>query len=195
MEAVRHRQPLRHPHPALPCRAGGAGELHSFKFLEYRGTRFDLELLHIVDEVGERFNTETDRFLLHGYSGGGQFAHRFAYAHPDKLAGISIGAPGRITQLDDSLPWWLGTGGFQERFGIEIDLEALRAVPVQMVVGAEDIETWEINNAGGPNWMDGAEMTGSTRVERLETLRASFEAQELRCASTWCPELLTREAS
>ncbi|MFD7438196.1 alpha/beta hydrolase [Streptomyces sp. NPDC059861] len=163
--------------PLFPAGLVEPGELHSFKFLEYRGTRFDEELLHIVDEVGERFNTETERFLLHGFSGGGQFAHRFAYAHPERLAGVSIGAPGRITQLDDSLPWWLGTGGFEERFGIKIDLAALREVPVQMVIGSEDTETWEINNVGGPNWMDGVEHTGRTRIERLEALRASFEAQ------------------
>lgn len=163
--------------PLFPAGLVEPGELHSFKFLEYKGTRFDEELLHIVDEVGERFNTETERFLMHGFSGGGQFAHRFYYAHPDRLAGVSIGAPGRITELDDSLPWWLGTGGFKERFGIDIDLEALRAVPVQLVVGGEDTETWEINNAGGPNWMDGVEKTGRTRIERIEKLRASFEAQ------------------
>ncbi|KIF77996.1 hydrolase [Streptomyces sp. 150FB] len=163
--------------PLFPAGLVEPGELHSFKFLEYKGTRFDEELLHIVEEVGERFNTETERFLMHGFSGGGQFAHRFYYAHPDRLAGISIGAPGRITELDDSLPWWLGTGGFKERFGIDIDLPALRTVPVQMVVGGEDTETWEINNAGGPNWMDGVEKTGRTRIERLEKLRASFVAR------------------
>ncbi|MCI2419338.1 alpha/beta hydrolase [Saccharopolyspora sp. K220] len=162
--------------PLFPAGLVEPGELHSFKFLEYKGIRFDHELLHIVDEVGERFNTETKKFYLHGFSGGGQFAHRFLYAHPDRLAGISIGAPGRITQLDDSLPWWLGTGGFAERFGVEIDIEAVRRVPVQMVVGGDDVESWEINNPGGPNWMDGVEKTGSTRIERLETLRDNFTA-------------------
>jgi hypothetical protein len=44
-----------------------------------------------------------------------------------------------------------------------------------MVVGADDVDTWEINNVGGPNWMDGVEKTGRTRIERLETLRANFE--------------------
>jgi hypothetical protein len=88
---------------------------------------------------------------------------------------VSIGAPGRITQLDDSLPWWLGTADFEERFGIPIDLPALRRVPVQMVVGSQDTETWEINNVGGPNWMDGVEKTGRTRLERIETLRRNFE--------------------
>jgi pimeloyl-ACP methyl ester carboxylesterase len=163
--------------PLFPAGLMEPGELHSFKFLEYRGLRFDEELLHIVDEVGARFNTETVKFYLHGFSGGGQFAHRFFYAHPDRLAGISIGAPGRITQLDPRLPWWLGTGGFEERFGIRIDLDALRKVPVQMVIGGDDVETWEINNPGGPNWMDGVQETGSTRIERLETLRDNFVAQ------------------
>ncbi|MFI5586362.1 alpha/beta hydrolase [Amycolatopsis sp. NPDC051758] len=163
--------------PLFPAGLMEPRELHSFKFLEYRGLRFDEELLHIVDEVAEGFNTRRDRFYLHGFSGGGQFAHRFFYAHPDRLAGVSIGAPGRITQLDPELPWWLGTGGFEERFGIRINLDALRGVPVQMVVGAEDVETWEINNAGGPNWMDGVEQTGGTRIERLETLRDNFVSQ------------------
>ncbi|MFI6875245.1 alpha/beta hydrolase [Streptomyces sp. NPDC050400] len=163
--------------PLFPAGLVEPGDLHGFKFLEYKGIRFDEELLHIVEEVGERWNTETERFLLHGFSGGGQFAHRFAYAHPHRLAGVSIGAPGRITQLDDSLPWWLGTQGFKERFGIEIDRDALRRVPVHMVVGSEDLETWEINNVGGPNWMDGVEKTGSTRVERLNVLKENFSAQ------------------
>ena len=162
--------------PLFPAGLIEPGELHSYKFLEYQGIRFDEELLHIVDEVGARFNTRTSRFFLHGFSGGGQFAHRFFYAHPDRLSGVSIGAPGRITQLDDSLPWWLGTKGFFEKFGLRIDLEALRRVPVQMVVGAEDTDTWEINNPGGPNWLDGVADTGHTRVERLETLRDNYRA-------------------
>jgi predicted peptidase len=151
-------------------------DLHNFKFLEFQGIRFDLALLAIVDEVAERFPVDGGRFYLHGFSGGGQFAHRFAYVHPKRLAGLSIGAPGRITELDDSLPWWLGTHGVEERFGHPVDVDALRRVPVQMVVGADDIETWEINNPGEANWMDGVEKTGDTRIERLRTLRRSFVA-------------------
>jgi len=73
-----------------------------------------------------------------------------------------------VTLLDPNQPWWLGTKGFAEQFGQEIDLEQLRAVPVQMVVGDQDVETWEINNPGHSNWMDGAERTGRTRIERCK---------------------------
>src|SRR5690606_1815600 len=103
-------------------------DLHNYKFIEYEGIRFDLALLSMVEEVSERYNVHSDRFYLHGFSGGGQFAHRFLYLHPERLAAVSIGAPGRITELDDSKKWWLGTGGMAERFGIEISIDAIREV-------------------------------------------------------------------
>jgi dienelactone hydrolase len=162
--------------PLFPAGIDDPEDLHNFKFIEYRGIRFDRVLLDIVDEVGERFNLDTTRFFLHGFSGGGQFTHRFFYLHPDRLAAASIGAPGRVTLLDPDQLWWLGTKGFAEQFGQEIDLARLRTVPVQMVVGDQDVETWEINNPGHSNWMDGAERTGRTRIERLRTLRDNYRA-------------------
>jgi poly(3-hydroxybutyrate) depolymerase len=160
--------------PLYPGGIEVPGDLHNFKFLKFGELRFDLELLAIVDEVAERYNVTADQFYLHGFSGGGQFAHRFFLLHPDRLAGISIGAPGRITRLDDTRMWWLGTKDVAEIFGAPVDLAAMRDVPVQLVVGAADVETWEINNPGGANWMDGAELAGRTRIERLRTLRRDY---------------------
>jgi poly(3-hydroxybutyrate) depolymerase len=162
--------------PLFPAGIDDPADLHNFKFLEYRGIRFDQVLLAMVEEVAQRYPVDPAQFYLHGFSGGGQFAHRFGYLHPDRLAGLSIGAPGRITRLDDTLPWWLGTADFEKRFGQAIDVDALRRVPVLMVVGEDDVETWEITNPGEPNWMDGAEKTGATRVERLRTLERDFVA-------------------
>jgi pimeloyl-ACP methyl ester carboxylesterase len=162
--------------PLFPAGIGSPDDLHNFKFLAYGDLRFDLVLLGMVDEVAQRFPVRGDKFLLYGFSGGGQFAHRFLYLHPKRLHAITIGAPGRITQLDDSLPWWLGTGGMAEIFGQGPDIEAMRQVEIQLVVGAQDTETWEINNPGDSNWMDGVELTGGTRIERLRTLERSFAA-------------------
>ncbi|HRN28652.1 MAG TPA: PHB depolymerase family esterase [Terrimesophilobacter sp.] len=160
--------------PLFPASLTDPSELHSFKFIRSSTTRFDEALLDIVQEIGERFAVNTERFYLHGFSGGGQFTHRFFYLHPDRLAGVSIGAPGRITPIDPDADWWLGVRDFQERFGTDIDLASLRTVPVQMVVGADDTETWEINNPGSSNWRDGVEATGATRVERLRTLQQNY---------------------
>jgi poly(3-hydroxybutyrate) depolymerase len=163
--------------PLFPAGLIDPDDLHNFKFVAYRGIRFDHMLLAIVDEVAARYPVAADRFYLHGFSGGGQFTHRFLYLHPNRLAAASIGAPGRITELDDTLPWWLGTKDIEERFGRPVDLDAIRRVPVHMVVGAEDTDTFEINNPGEPNWMDGCEKTGRTRIDRLRTLRRGYEAQ------------------
>ncbi|RZU11188.1 esterase/PHB depolymerase [Kribbella rubisoli] len=163
--------------PLFPAGIIDPEDLHNFKFIEYQGIRYDRALLAMIDEVSRRYPVDPDVFYLHGFSGGGQFAHRFLYLHPDRLAGVSIGAPGRITQLDDSLPWWLGTKDLEQRFGRAVDLESLRRVPILMVVGDNDVETWEIDNPGEANWMDGVENTGRTRIERLRTLERDFLAQ------------------
>jgi pimeloyl-ACP methyl ester carboxylesterase len=163
--------------PLFPAGIVDPDDLHNFKFIRYGEIRFDEVLLEIVREVGDRYNVDTGRFLLHGFSGGGQFAHRFAYLHPDRLAGVSVGAPGRITFIDWESPWWIGLKGFADVFGREPRIRELADVPVQMVIGSDDVETWEINNRGDANWMDGADAAGRTRLERLAALRENFTAQ------------------
>ncbi|MEV7040828.1 alpha/beta hydrolase [Amycolatopsis sp. NPDC051061] len=155
--------------PLFPAGIGEPGDLHGFKRLSFRGIRFDRVLLGIVDEVAQRYRIDATRFALHGFSGGGQFVHRFAYLHAHRLSALSIGAPGRVTRIDPRVPWWPGTAGLRERFGVDLDLDALRTVPVQMIVGAEDTETWEIAEPG-------VDAGGDTRVERLTSLRDNFEA-------------------
>ncbi|MFJ1767102.1 alpha/beta hydrolase [Amycolatopsis sp. NPDC088138] len=154
--------------PLFPAGIGEPGDLNGFKRLSFKGVRFDQVLLDIVDEVAQRYRVDAGRFALHGFSGGGQFVHRFAYLHAARLSALSVGAPGRITRIDPDVPWWLGTADLRERFGQDLALDALRTVPVQLVVGAEDTDTWEIAEPG-------VDAGGDTRVARLTTLRDNFE--------------------
>ena len=160
--------------PLFPAGITGRWELDSYKFLEQDGIRFDLILLDMVDEAAERYGVDADRFLMHGFSGGGQFAHRFFYLHPQRLLGLSVGAPGLITLLDDSRPWWVGVADVEERFDVALSLDRMREVPVSMVIGADDVETWDINDPDSPNWMEGAYDAGVTRLERIRVLTQSF---------------------
>lgn len=161
--------------PLFPAGIIDPEDLHNYKFLEYRGIRFDEILIGIVEEVGRRFGLATENWLLHGFSGGGQFVQRFVYLYPNLVRAASIGAPGHITRLEPTLPWWLGTGGVEKIFERRVDIEGLRKTPIQMVVGEDDVETWEINNPGDSNWKDGVELTGRTRIDRIHTLRDDFE--------------------
>ena len=163
--------------PLFPAGIIESQDLDNYKYLEYHGIRFDHILLSMVDEVARKYELDVSRFLLHGFSGGGHFAHRFLYLHASRLRGVSIGAPGMITMIDPERSWHIGTKGLEDKFGIASTLEEMRAVPVHMVVGADDLETWEINNTSGPLWMEGADAAGKTRVERVSALRDNYRAQ------------------
>jgi len=163
--------------PLFPAGVLGDGNRDGFKQLREGEIRYDDVLLDMVDEVAEKFDQQFSKFALFGYSGGGQFANRFALLHPERLWAVSIGAPGSVTLLDPQQDWWVGTRNVQERFGKPIDLDAMRQMAVHMVVGKADLETWEITHReGGKFNMPGANDAGRTRPERLETLRRSFEA-------------------
>ena len=163
--------------PLFPVGVRGDGNRDGFKQLIEADIRYDQILLDMVAEVGRKFDCDFSRFALFGYSGGGQFANRFALLHPERLWAVSIGAPGSVTLIDPERGWWVGTQDFAERFGKPMDLAVLRQVPVQMIAGKADIETWEITHReGGKFYMPGANDAGRTRPERLDTLRRSFEA-------------------
>jgi predicted esterase len=163
--------------PLFPIGVLGDGNRDGFKYLREGDIRYDRVLLAMVDEIGQRYGLEFDRFAMFGYSGGGHFVHRFLMLHPDRLWAACIGAPGSVTLLDPTRDWWVGTRNMKALFGAEIDTRALARVPVQMVVGAADLETWEITHReGGRHWMPDANHAGRTRPERLAKLRDSFAA-------------------
>ncbi len=167
--------------PLFPVGVCGDGDRNGFKRLAEGDIRYDRVLLDMVSEVGERYGKRFDRFALSGYSGGGQFAHRFAYVHPERLWAVSIGAPGNVTLLDPHKAWWLGIGGFERQFGKPFDAAALGQVPVQMVVGHADLETWEITvREDSAMYVPGINDAGATRPERLRALAASFDAAGVR---------------
>ncbi|KAK5266613.1 hypothetical protein LTR96_007863 [Exophiala xenobiotica] len=110
----------------------------------------------MLSEVGQRWpGIETGQILLVGCSGGGQFALKFFYLHPDRLMAVSIGAPGVVTRLDDTLEWPRGTKDTETLVGEAArvaDLDALRGVQgVQLVVGSLDVQ--DVINPGFYSWM------------------------------------------
>jgi poly(3-hydroxybutyrate) depolymerase len=162
--------------PIFPVGVLGDGARSGYKYLAEGDIRYDLLLLRMVEEVAEKYGQDWSRFAIFGFSGGGHFAHRFAILHPEKLWAASIGASGSVTLLDADRDWWVGIRNLREKFGITFDAAALAKVPVQMVVGDADLETWEITHKpGGTYWMEGANDAGRTRPERLRSLADSFE--------------------
>jgi len=162
--------------PLFPVGLIEPGELSNFKRLKFHDMRFDKLLLSMVEEVEKKYAIDARRFLLFGFSGGGQFVQRFHLLYPHRLAAVTIGAPGNVTLIDDRRDWWVGTRTLKQEFGVELDLAEMRKVPVQMIVGSEDTETWEITvQPDSPAWMEGINDSGVTRIDRLATLKANYE--------------------
>jgi pimeloyl-ACP methyl ester carboxylesterase len=167
--------------PLFPVGPLGDGNPHGFKYLKEGDIRYDEVLLAMVEEVGQALNARFDKFSLFGYSGGGHFANRFYYLHPERLRSVSIGAPGSVTLIDEGRDWWVGTGGIEAQFGKSLNVAALREVDVQLLVGAADLETWEIHyEPGSVQYMEGINDSGRTRVERNATLARNLQAHGIR---------------
>lgn len=158
--------------PLFPAGIEGPEDLSDYKRLRSGTIPYDLRLLDMVAEVAARYPLREGGFFLHGFSGGGHFAHRFLLAHPQQLAGVSIGAPGIVTLPDPQADWWAGIRDFAAVFGHAPDLAAIARVPVHVCVGDRDTETWEITLAPGDGWwMQGAEWQAqATRIARAERL-------------------------
>ncbi|KAJ5949922.1 hypothetical protein N7454_001506 [Penicillium verhagenii] len=127
--------------PLFPAGLDGPNDLDSYKSMRSKTLRSDLALLSMLDEIAPRWpGLRTDKFFMLGFSGGGQFAHRFLYLHPERLLGISVGAPGRATFLDPTLNWPNGIADVDSQFGRAVDLQLIRQVDIHLAVGSEDNE-------------------------------------------------------
>ena len=99
-----------------------------------RGLRADLALCDILDDAARRLGLATGRVALFGFSGGGQFAHRFALLHPRRVRACVPVSSGWYTLPDPALAWPLG---LKDLPGGPLD-PAAAEVPFHLVVGQRD---------------------------------------------------------
>lgn len=161
--------------PLFPANVLGDGNADGYKYLREGNIRYDHALLSMVSEVSATLGHDFGKFALFGYSGGGHFAHRFLYLQPDKLRAVSIGASGGITLIDPSTDYWAGTRNFNELFGQSIDLAAIRRVPIQLVVGANDTEEFTYPGLSPAAAATHARL-GKNRFERSLTLLKNYQS-------------------
>ncbi|ERS96724.1 hypothetical protein HMPREF1624_06933 [Sporothrix schenckii ATCC 58251] len=125
--------------PFFPANMDGPHDLDAYKVLRSQTLRSDRVLLAILDEVAVVWpGIATETVYLGGFSGGGQFAHRFLYLYPERLAAVGVGAPGRATRLDDAQNWPDGIKDVEAVFGRAVDRAAVARVAIQIAVGSED---------------------------------------------------------
>jgi pimeloyl-ACP methyl ester carboxylesterase len=124
--------------PLFPAGLSDFYEIDNFNLLRYKGIEFDTALLRMIDELGRRFPIEKDRFFLHGFSAGGQFAHRFFYIHPERVKALSVGCCSQITLMDSTSPWPQGLENIGPIFGKKPAASDYLNAKVQFVIGGDD---------------------------------------------------------
>lgn len=105
-----------------------------------RGRRADYALQLITNEVKQLLNFSQDsKLYMFGYSGGGQFVHRFAMAHPDTVQRFAIGAAGWYTYPDKRQRFPYGTQSVASLQDLNFSAERFLRVPACVLVGQWDI--------------------------------------------------------
>jgi pimeloyl-ACP methyl ester carboxylesterase len=105
---------------------------------EGRGDRADLALQSIIEEAGDLTGATTEKVYLFGYSGGGQFVHRYTMAYPQHVAQYAVGAAGWYTFPDTRIRYPRGIKPRPDMPGVTFDMSAFLAVRGGVVVGADD---------------------------------------------------------
>jgi dienelactone hydrolase len=104
-----------------------------------KGRRPDRLLDAIVAEVRGLLGLPDGKLYLFGFSGGGQFVHRYAMAHPAHVARVVVGAAGWYTFPDPRARYPRGLRLRSAELPQLDDLGFLQ-VPMAVVVGGDDIE-------------------------------------------------------
>jgi len=133
------------------------------------GRRADLALDAILQEVLSLTGASTGKFYLFGFSGGAQFAHRYALAHPERLAGAAVAAPGWYTFPDRETPYPYGLGPCAELPDVRFDPDAFLRVPITVFVGEADTGSENLRRN-----LQVDRQQGTTRRERAERWTAAM---------------------
>ena len=104
-----------------------------------RGFRPDVALTGILEEVRELTGVTTNRYHMFGFSGGGQFVHRYLMAFPEQVERAVVASPGWYTFPDINIPFPHGLGQVDTLPDLQFMLPDLLSVPVSVLVGEHDL--------------------------------------------------------
>jgi len=125
------------------------------------GARADLALLMMLADARREIGIG-DPVDLFGFSGGAQFAHRFAMAHPGVSRTVSLAAAGWYTDPGGRRRYPLGTRSTRRLPGLRFEPRGLLDTPTLVLVGDQDVE--RDSALRRRDWLD--RIQGRTRLER-----------------------------
>lgn len=160
------------------------GEDHSdgYKFLVSAGIDY-IAVTKSMIAAASLLSGGFGRVYLFGFSGGAQFAHRYALFCASELSGLVVASPGNVTLLDETYEWWPGLGGAAAAIGREIDIQSLCRIPVEIIIGSQDRAAGLVQRPAGTLHGSPYEgLAGASRLERARSLTRSLQSHGIRTA-------------
>lgn len=114
---------------------------YGYQRLKYlkKGIRSDLALQQLIAHVHRRFGRPRKPVVMFGYSGGGQFVHRFAMAYPRHVKRIAVAAPGWFTFPDKRIRFPRGISETSTLPDLIFDSSRFLKIPSLVLVGDKDV--------------------------------------------------------
>ena len=167
--------------PLFPADVTRPGYSDGYKFLREPGIDYAMLVEGMVAAFRARFSLGSQSTYLFGFSGGAQFALRYALVAAGNLSGAVIAAPGAVTLLDAELPWWPGVAGIEQAIGRPVDVQGLKQLPVHLIIGANDSNQGLVaRGPDHPDYSPFADVAGADRHQRLAALKESLEKSGLK---------------
>ena len=101
------------------------------------GHRSDLALNDMLEDVEEHLGF-SEKILMFGFSGGGQFVHRYAMAYPEKLKAYALAAAGWYTFPDRRKKFPHGLRSTSRLPGLMFSSASFLKIPACVFVGRKD---------------------------------------------------------
>lgn len=139
----------------------------------------------IVAEAARESGADARRLYLFGYSGGGQFVHRFVLAYPERVARYVVGAAGWYTFPDmlRRYPYGLARSA---KLDVALEPRRFLAVPGRVLVGERDVHRGTALRAT-------ERLTREQGASRIERGRRWVEAMNAAAAALGLPPCLAFE--
>lgn len=126
--------------------------------------RADMALDHALQDIHEWMGIPPAPMKMFGFSGGGQFLHRYAMFYPKRVARMVLAAPGWYTFPDPERKYPYGIKSTKEWPQLKFSLEKFLQIPTLVVVGEEDdLRDKDLNKAREIDAFQGLD-----RIERAE---------------------------
>jgi poly(3-hydroxybutyrate) depolymerase len=114
---------------------------NDYQRLNLSGLRADERLIEILSMLHKSVaGLKTDKVLLFGFSGGGQFVHRFAAFHPKRVDRAVAAAAGWYLWPDETLPYPLGTNAGSLPRDLRPQLRELCRMSLLVMTGQNDYQ-------------------------------------------------------